>query len=154
MTINQIKHEFLAFRNGIVADTLRKAGYPFSIIFGLQLPQLKEIAAQIGKDKELGLKLWQDENVRESRILALLVLPPEEVSFDEAIYLALTIRSREEADLLPFLLLRHMSDFSIVRFALASPELIRKDLRSLYLEKQDPELRDYLRSVLSLYADQ
>ena len=38
--LKEIKHQFMAFRNGIVADALRKAGYDYKVIFGLQLPQL------------------------------------------------------------------------------------------------------------------
>lgn len=107
MNIQIIKHQFLAFRNGIISDTLRKAGSPFEIIFGLQLPQLKDIAKEIGKDRALGLELWADSKVREARILALLILPPDSISLDDALRMASDIRSREEADLLPFLLLRH-----------------------------------------------
>ena len=39
-SIKQIKHNFMAYRNGIVSDTLRKAGMPYNIIFGTQLPQI------------------------------------------------------------------------------------------------------------------
>lgn len=76
------------------------------MIFGLQLPQIKEIAKAIGKDYDLGNLLWADRKVRESRILALLLLPPERISLQDAKVLAADIRTREEADLLPFLLLR------------------------------------------------
>ena len=74
----------MAFRNGIVADTLRKAGLSFGIIFGLQLPQLKKIAADIKaeypdmKDLEcLAKELIADNNVRESRILGFAIMPAE-----------------------------------------------------------------------------
>lgn len=107
MDIKSIKHEFMAFRNGIIADTLRKAGSPFEIIFGLQLPQMKQIASQARKDRQLAEQLWADRKVRESRILALMLIPPEDVSFEEALSMTCDLRTREEADLLPFLLLRN-----------------------------------------------
>lgn len=104
----------MAFRNGIVADTLRKAGLSFGIIFGLQLPQLKKIAADIKaeypdmKDLEfLAKELIADNNVRESRILGFAIMPAECVTYDKAVELCNGILSREEADLLPFLLLRN-----------------------------------------------
>ena len=53
--IKEIKHSFLAFRNGIVSDTLRKAGMPYGIIFGLQLPQLAEIARRYDKSVGKGI---------------------------------------------------------------------------------------------------
>ena len=41
-----VKRAFFAMRNGVIADTLRRAGSPFKIIFGLNLPQISEIAAR------------------------------------------------------------------------------------------------------------
>lgn len=98
----------MAFRNGIVADTLRKAGLSYSVIFGLQLPQLAQIARQLPTDQELALKLWNDENVRESRLLACWLFNPDEVTFDMALKLASSVKSREEADILSFRLLRRL----------------------------------------------
>ena len=34
-TIRQIKSDFFALRNGVIADKLRSAGCPYKIIFGL-----------------------------------------------------------------------------------------------------------------------
>ena len=39
-----IKRRFFAMRNGIIADTLRKAGLDYRMIFGLNLPQITDIA--------------------------------------------------------------------------------------------------------------
>lgn len=72
-TIKRVKHEFMAYRNGIVSDTLRKAGMPYSVIFGLQLPQLTQIAKGIGKSEAIADYLWDDKGVRESRLLASYV---------------------------------------------------------------------------------
>ena len=69
-SIKQIKHNFMAYRNGIVSDTLRKAGMPYNIIFGLQLPQIAAIAREYGASDELADSLWKDSGVRESRLLA------------------------------------------------------------------------------------
>lgn len=106
--LKEIKHLFMTYRNGIVADTLRKAGEPFGVIFGLQLPQLSEIARQTGKSAELADSLWADSNVRESRLLACWVYPPEEISMEKAVALASGVITREEADILAFRLLRYL----------------------------------------------
>ena len=45
-------------RNGIVADTLRKAGSPYRIIFGLNLPQISEIARVTGCNHEWPKRFW------------------------------------------------------------------------------------------------
>lgn len=105
MDIQEIKRRFFAMRNGIVADTLRKAGLPHKMIFGLQLPQLSEIAREAGPSRPLARELWMDADVRESRLLAPYIFPPEELSLDEAAEMAASLRSREEADILAWRLL-------------------------------------------------
>lgn len=106
--LRAIKHGFFTFRNGIVADTLRKAGIPHRTIFGLQLPQLGEIARPLGKDTALARTLWGETDNRESRLLACWLFNPEEVNMDEAFALASSARSREECDILAFRLLRYL----------------------------------------------
>lgn len=104
--LRPIKHLFMTFRNGIVADALRKAGEPYGVIFGLQIPQLSEIARGLTPSVSLARTLWADSNVRESRLLACWLFPVEELSAPQAVELALSVITREEADLLPFRLLR------------------------------------------------
>lgn len=111
-----VKHEFMAFRNGIVADTLRNAGLPHKVIFGLQLPQITEISRNLRNslsDEEcqcVARSLWEDREVRESRMLACRIMPAELIEKDEAIAMVSDIRSREEADILAFTLLRSIPD--------------------------------------------
>lgn len=111
--MKEIKHLFMTYRNGIVADTLRKAGQPFGVIFGLQLPQLGEIASRIGASladrEDLADALWADRNVRESRLLACWLFVPGSIDFDKALSLARSVITREEADILSFRLLRHVT---------------------------------------------
>ncbi len=98
----------MVFRNGIVADTLRNAGMPYHIIFGLQLPQLSQIARSITPSVSIAKELWEDKNVRESRLLACYLFPKEEVSQDLALELARSVQTPEEADILCFRLLRYL----------------------------------------------
>ena len=107
-TLKEIKHQFMVFRNGIVADTLRNAGMPYHIIFGLQLPQLSQIARTITPSMALAQELWEDKNVRESRLLACYLFPKEEVSQELALELAHSVQTPEEADILCFRLLRYL----------------------------------------------
>lgn len=97
----------MVFRNGIVADALRKAGMPYNIIFGLQLPQLTQIARSFNPDLSLAKELWKDKNVRESRLLACYLFPKDEVTEELALELAESVRTFEEADILCFRLLRY-----------------------------------------------
>ncbi len=110
--LQPIKHEFMAYRNGIVADTLRKAGYPQSVIFGLNLPQLTEIARRVKEraaPDELSAtarELWSDKNVRESRLLAAYLLDPAMPLYAIETICA-DVQTPEEADILVFRWLRH-----------------------------------------------
>ncbi len=106
--IKDIKHQFMVFRNGIVADTLRNAGMDYHIIFGLQLPQLSGIARTVTPDLSVAQELWNDRNVRESRLLACYLFPKEKVSEELALKLAESVQTFEEADILCFRLLRYL----------------------------------------------
>ena len=68
-TLKNIRHQFFAFRNGIVADALRKQ-FDYRMIFGLQIPQIAEIARQYTPSSELAETLWAEKGNRESRLLA------------------------------------------------------------------------------------
>ena len=106
-TIKQIKQTFFAFRNGILADALRKQT-PYEIVFGLQVPQIAEIARSLKPSMELADALWHDSKVRESRLLATYLYPIEEVDPEKAIKLASEINTVEEADMLAFRLLKRL----------------------------------------------
>lgn len=109
--LQNIKKEFFALRNGIVADTLRKAGMHYKIIFGLQLPQIAGIARAISPDLELAQALWADKGVRESRLLACYLFPLESVNIDEALKLAADVQTPEEGDILAFRIFKRL-DFA------------------------------------------
>jgi len=103
-----IKRHMFALRNGIIADTLRKAGAGYKIIFGLNLPQVQEIASTLPSDASLAEELWADCRTRESRLLAPMVYPREEM--DESIaqrWISQTTEI-EEIDNLCHKLLRHL----------------------------------------------
>lgn len=103
-----VKRRMYAMRNGVIADSLRKAGSPFRMIFGLNLPQLDEIAAETGKDKELALLLFADTNNRESTLLAPMIMPAEDMSIDSALEWFAASRCAETTDILCHKLLRKL----------------------------------------------
>lgn len=106
-TLQKLKKEFFAFRNGIVADTLRKH-FPYKIVFGLQVPQLAQIAAHTDKSMALAERLWSERGNRESRLLATYLFPLDELTPDSALKLASEVETSEEADMMVFRVLKRL----------------------------------------------
>ena len=82
-TIKAIKRRFRLRMNGPVAASMREKGMNYRVNFGLNYPQIKEIAAGLQPDRALAGRLWE-EDVRESKILSTLIYPPGEMSRSEA----------------------------------------------------------------------
>lgn len=75
--INDIKKELHANMNGIASAYMRQHGPAYRLNWGIELPRLKAIAAEFEPNHQVAQRLWQ-ENVRESRILATLLMPVED----------------------------------------------------------------------------
>lgn len=95
-------------RNGVIADVLRKAGSPYHIIFGLNLPQLTEIAAGTPHSVELADALHANSSTRCSRLMAPMIYPPEEMTPEKALAWMADCLCAEEADILCHRLLRRL----------------------------------------------
>ncbi len=107
---NDIKQQFMLMKNGIVSDSMKAAGLPHRIIWGLNMPQLREIAERYERDKSLFDALWHDTATRESVIIAPMLLPYADISVDEAIALIDEAPTLEAIDSLTFNALRHRPD--------------------------------------------
>lgn len=64
--------------NGVVAQSMRDKGVDYKINWGASLPMLKTKAGEIGPDYDLAIALWK-EDVRECKILATLIMPPDQM---------------------------------------------------------------------------
>jgi hypothetical protein len=107
MTLQEIKQQFFALRNGALGDLLRKqTADPHRVIFGLNLLQLKDVAQAVGKDGDLARQLWANTDCRESRLLAPMVCPTAEADPEWCTQLL----SAEEADVVCHRLMRHHPD--------------------------------------------
>lgn len=108
MELADIKKQFFAYRNGVAAEALRRSGMPYRMIFGLDLPTLTNLARQIGYNHALARRLWNEKDVRESRLLAIYLYDPDTLQIDESIQLCLEVGNKEEADIMAFRLLRRL----------------------------------------------
>ena len=64
--------------DGSIAASMRTKGVDYKLNWGATLPRLREKAEEIGKNYDLAIALWK-ENVRECKILATMIMPPNEV---------------------------------------------------------------------------
>lgn len=72
-----IKKELRAAMNGVAAAQMRQAGMPYRLNFGVELPRLRSIAAEFTPDRRTAQALW-NEDIRESKILAGMLMPADE----------------------------------------------------------------------------
>lgn len=107
--MQRVKRQFFALRNGVISDTLRKAGSPFHIIFGLNLPQIAEVAAATGKSNDLAERLWQNNTTRESMLLAPMIVEPDTFTKADAHRWVETAKAEEVVDVLCLKLLKKKS---------------------------------------------
>ena len=65
-TVRQIKAQLRLFMNGVLSQSLREKGLKYRLIFGVELPRLKEIAAGYEQSHDLAQALWK-EDIRECK---------------------------------------------------------------------------------------
>lgn len=100
-SITDIKADLRAAMNGIASKAIKDSGMGYKLVYGVELPRLREMAADYEPDHRLAQALWQ-ENIREYKMLAILLYPREEFDWDIAdIWLAdLPMEQAEIAQLL------------------------------------------------------
>lgn len=76
--VQQIKQSFRQMMDGATAKSMRDKGLDYHLSWGATLPRLRQMADELGNNYELAIALWK-ENVRECKILATMLMPPDEV---------------------------------------------------------------------------
>ena len=85
--VKEIKQSFRQMMDGQVAQSMRQKGVDYHLNWGATLPRLKEMSEEIKASlneeqtsnlKSLAIALWK-ENVRECKILATMLMPPDEL---------------------------------------------------------------------------
>ena len=105
---SEIRKQFFAYRNGMLADALRGAGNCHTVIFGLTLQQVIELANAVGKDAQLANDLWNDIKCREARLIAPLLMPADAIILEAAKAWCDTVEDSEICDVLCHRLLRSL----------------------------------------------
>lgn len=74
--LKEIKRSFRLKMDGAASRSMREKGLDYKLNWGVGLPELKAMAQEYGKDYDLAIALWK-EDIRECKILATLMMPPE-----------------------------------------------------------------------------
>lgn len=107
--VKQIKRSFRLYMNGVTSTSMRQKGLDYKINWGVSQMDLRHMAEQYGKDKALAAALWQ-ENIRECKILATLIMPAADFTASEAMEWAATLSTVEMAETAVFNLFQHMAE--------------------------------------------
>lgn len=107
--VKQIKRSFRLYMNGVTSTSMRQKGLDYKINWGVSQMDLRHMAEQYGKDKALAAALWQ-ENIRECKILATLIMPAADFTASEAMEWAATLSTVELAETAVFNLFQHMAE--------------------------------------------
>lgn len=145
--VKKIKQSFRLLMNGVTAQSLREKGLEYHLNWGANLLHLRDLASEYEKDMNLSIALWK-EDVRECKIMAILLMPSEQFTSDLAMLWIEQLRSQEIMELLAHNLLQHVSYASDLSFQLlAENDDIRRMLgfniiSCLFRRKMEPNERD------------
>ena len=144
--VKEIKQSFRLMMDGTIAQSMRDKGVNYHLNWGATLPRLQEKAAEIGKNYDLAIALWK-ENVRECKILATMIMPPNEVLPEVIDIWVEQIDAVEIAEQAAFNLFQHLP-FAAEKADqwLASPEDLTQMcgyhvLTRLFMNKKEPNER-------------
>ena len=160
--IKEIKQSFRLMMNGTASRSMREKGADYKLNWGVSLPDLQAMAEEIGKDYELAISLWK-EDVRECKILATMLMPPEKMLPEIAEIWMEQTNSQEMAEIAAFQLYQHLDFASILAFRwMASdkmPYLVcaYQILARLFAKGQEPNERginEYLDQVAIALGDE
>lgn len=119
--VKQIKRSFRLYMNGVTSTSMRQKGLDYKINWGVSQMDLRHMAEQYGKDKALAAALWQ-ENIRECKILATLIMPAANFTASEAMEWVATLSTVEMAETAVFNLFQHMAEAEQLSLSLLENE--------------------------------
>ena len=144
--VKEIKQSFRQMMDGSIAKSMRDKGVDYHLSWGATLPRLQEKAVEIGKNYDLAIALWK-ENVRECKILATMIMPPDEVLPEVIDIWMEQITSQEIAEQVSFNLFQYLpfaADKAYTWMA-SDKELYQlcgfHILSRLFMNKQEPNER-------------
>ena len=117
----EIRSRFRSLMDGVVSENMRNSGVQYHINWGVSVMHIKDLAKDYKPDLHVALELWKD-NVRESKIIALMLMPAEEFTPDIAGVWVDDIKSQEIAEMAATLLFSKVSYAPEMAYKLISQE--------------------------------
>ena len=105
-----IKQSFRLFMDGTTSRSMAQKGMGYKINWGVPFHELRKMAVPYAPNYELAIELWK-ENIRECKIMATLIMPPERMSTELVDVWTEQPLQQEMAEMLAFNLLQHV-DFA------------------------------------------
>lgn len=113
--LKEIKKSFFLRMDGTASRSMREKGLDYKINWGVSIPDLRKMADEYGKDYALAIELWK-ENIRECKILATMMMPPEKM-LPEIVELWMEqTPSQEIAEMAAFNLYQHLEYAPVLAF--------------------------------------
>ena len=113
--LKEIKKSFFLRMDGTASRSMREKGLDYKINWGVSIPDLRKMADEYGKDYALAIELWK-ENIRECKILATMMMPPEQM-LPEIVELWMQQTSSQEiAEMAAFNLYQHLEYAPVLAF--------------------------------------
>ena len=125
--VREIKRSFRQLMNGVTSQSMREKGLSYKINWGVAYTDLKNMAAEYGKDYSLAIELWK-ENIRECKILATMIMPPEEMSAEVVDLWLEQAPTQEIVEMLAFNLLQHLPYVPVMAYEWIASDI---DLRQI-----------------------
>lgn len=114
-TVKEIKRSFRLLMNGVASQSMREKGTSYSVNWGCSLGDLSQMAKQYGKNYHLAIALWK-ENIRECKILATLIMPPEQLDADIVDIWVADIHTQDLAEIASFNLFQYLPYASVLAY--------------------------------------
>lgn len=144
--LKAIKRSFFLRMDGTASRSMREKGLDYKINWGVSIPDLRQMATQYGKDYALAIALWK-EDIRECKILATMIMPPEEM-LPEIVELWMEqTPSQEIAEMAAFNLYQHLDYAPVMAFQWIAGDNEMKQicgynlLSRLFMKGQEPNER-------------
>lgn len=144
--VKEIKRSFRLMMNGVASQSMRQKGAEYQVNWGIGLVELRNMAAEYGKNYDLAIALWK-ENIRECKILATMIMPAEEMLTVIADIWMEQTPTQEIAEIAAFQLYQYLEDAPVLAFKwLASEKTLYEIcgfqvLARLFMQGLEPDER-------------